>query len=165
MAVSLAKLSSSGTIDTGNKTGHITNQKLNEKRKELKTTFLSRSVFYELDGKGGLDAEVVGYAGPPQRGTKKEGPPWQPRRCRFLLFFLSWACRSTRGMEGRSWGGVASSSKPFRCFWGPVDGECRWGCDAGVRVRLKERKGELGSALFVCWHKRGSVRHWTPQED
>lgn len=50
MAVSPAKLSSSGTIDRGNKTGHITNHPLNERRKELKTTFLSRSVFHERDG-------------------------------------------------------------------------------------------------------------------
>lgn len=30
-------------------------------------------------------------------------------------------------MEGRNWEGVFPSSKPFRWFWGPVDGECRWG--------------------------------------
>lgn len=47
MAVSPAKLSSSGTIDTGNKTGHITNHSLNEKGKELKTTFFSRLAFHE----------------------------------------------------------------------------------------------------------------------
>lgn len=80
MAVSPAKLSSSGTIDTGNKTGHITNHSLNEKRKELKTTFLSRSVFHELDREeGGVDAEVLGYVKrgtqDPTKGGEKEGPP------------------------------------------------------------------------------------------
>lgn len=83
MAVSPAKLSSSGTIDTGNKTGHITNHPLNEKRKELKTTFLSRSVFHELDGEwrggGGVDAKVLGYVKQgtqdPTKGGEKEGPP------------------------------------------------------------------------------------------
>lgn len=77
MAVSPAKLSSSGTIDTGNKTGHITNHPLNEKRKELKTTFLSRSVFHELGG--GVDAKVLGYVKrgtqDPTKGEEKEGPP------------------------------------------------------------------------------------------
>lgn len=63
MAVSPAKLSSSGTIDTGNKTGHITNHPLNEKGKELKTTFLSRSVFHGRArvGGDGADAKVWGY--------------------------------------------------------------------------------------------------------
>lgn len=82
MAVSPAKLSSSGTIDTGNKTGHITNHPLNEKRKALKTTFLSRSVFHELDGVvwgGGVDAKVLGYVKrgtqDPTKGGEKEGPP------------------------------------------------------------------------------------------
>lgn len=91
MAVSPAKLSSSGTIDTGNKTGHITNHALNEKRKELKTTFSSRTVFHELGG--GADAKVLGYV---KRGTQdptkgaeeKEGPPCQPWRCRFFFLFF-----------------------------------------------------------------------------
>lgn len=59
MVVSPAKLSSSGTIDMGNKTGHITNHPLNEKRKELKTTFLSKSVFHELDAMWGWEGDWV----------------------------------------------------------------------------------------------------------
>lgn len=66
------------------KPGHITNHPLNEKRKELKTTFLSRSVFHELDGRGlggGADAKVLGYVkrgtqDPTKRGEREmEGPP------------------------------------------------------------------------------------------
>lgn len=81
MAVSPAKLSSSGTIDIGNKTGHITNHPLNEKKKELKTTFLSRLVFHELDlVLGGADAKVLGYVkwgtqDPTKGAEEKEGPP------------------------------------------------------------------------------------------
>lgn len=80
MSVSPAKLSSSGTIDTGNKTGHITNHALNEKREGLKTTFLGRSVFQELDGpreEGTL--RVLRYVKwgtrDPTMETERDGPP------------------------------------------------------------------------------------------
>lgn len=88
MAVSPAKLSSSGTIDTGNKTGHITNHLLNEKRKELKT-FLSRSVFHEQDEEGGVDAKVLGYVKrgtqDPTKGERRKGHPDSLGAARFFL--------------------------------------------------------------------------------
>lgn len=125
MAVSPAKLSSSGTIDTGNKNGHITNHPLNEKRKDLKTTFLSRSVFHRLD-KGGLDAEVLGYV---KRGTQDPTKGGRGGRATLtalavpFFFFLevpeAWKAEARRG--------CSPSSKPFRWFWGPVDRECKWG--------------------------------------